>query len=192
MNNILGYVFLCAIIVLFALLVPNGCSIANRIQHCKIIYCDRMKKRDLQCCILVMFMCIIFICTLAFGDYKDLANYISFAGTITSIILSVLAIIMTLLAEANNNEAKIKMDNHISLAEKLNTKTSKNIKHTKKLVKTLKNKEEEYKAIIDKLEYITNNQKDMQTHISQLEDSINKPDLHKQSDLFDSEEGEDI
>lgn len=174
MNNILGFVFLCALVVLFALLIPKNCNSNTKQSACETLYCERLKQHDLKCCILIMFICIVFICTLAFGNYKPILEYISFAGTITSIILSVLAIMMTLLAEAGSNDAKIKMDNHLDLVQKLSDKTDGQISRIEQLIKELSDKEADSKKIIEKQDEMIKRQTKLMSQVDSLSNDINQ------------------
>ena len=171
---ILGFVFLCAIVLLFALLIPKNCNSNTKQSACETMYCERLKQHDLKCCILIMFICIVFICTLAFGNYKPILEYISFAGTITSIILSVLAIMMTLLAEAGSNDAKIKMDNHLDLVQKLSDKTDGQISRIEQLIKELSYKEADSKKIIEKQDEMIKRQTKLMSQVDSLSNDINQ------------------
>lgn len=174
MNDILGFVFLCAIVLLFALLIPKNCNSNTKQSACETMYCERLKQHDLKCCILIMFICIVFICTLAFGNYKPILEYISFAGTITSIILSVLAIMRTLLAEAGSNDAKIKMDNHLDLVQKLSDKTDGQISRIEQLIKELSYKEADSKKIIEKQDEMIKRQTKLMSQVDSLSNDINQ------------------
>ena len=121
-----------------------------------------------------MFICIVFICTLAFGNYKPILEYISFAGTITSIILSVLAIMMTLLAEAGSNDAKVKMDNHLDLVQKLSYKTDEQITQIEQLIRELSEKEADNKKIIQKQDEMIKRQSELMSQVDSLSDDINQ------------------
>lgn len=174
MNDILGFVFMCALVILFALLIQKNCSHNEKQAECEMIYCERLKQHDLKCCILIMFICIVFICTLAFGNYKPILEYISFAGTITSIILSVLAIMMTLLAEAGSNDAKVKMDNHLDLVQKLSDKTDGQISRIERLIKELSDKEADNKKLIEKQDEMIKRQSKLMSQVDSLSNDINQ------------------
>lgn len=137
-------------------------------------YCESLKQHDLKCCILIMFICIVFICTLAFGNYKPVIEYISFAGTITSIILSVLAIMMTLLSEASSNDAKVKMDNHLNLVQDLSDKADSQIKKIEELANVLSEKEANNEKIINKQNEMIRKQAELMNHVSYIEKNINR------------------
>lgn len=174
MNEILGFVFLCALVILFALFIPRNCNCSIKQIECEMTYCESLKQHDLKCCILIMFICIIFICTLAFGNYKPVIEYISFAGTITSIILSVLAIMMTLLSEASSNDAKVKMDNHLNLVQDLSDKADSQIKKIEELANVLSEKEANNEKIINKQNEMIRKQAELMNHVSYIEKNINR------------------
>ena len=174
MNEILGFVFLCALVILFALFIPRNCKCSIKQIECEMTYCESLKQHDLKCCILIMFICIVFICTLAFGNYKPVIEYISFAGTITSIILSVLAIMMTLLSEASSNDAKVKMDNHLNLVQDLSDKADSQIKKIEELANVLSEKEANNEKIINKQNEMIRKQAELMNHVSYIEKNINR------------------
>lgn len=174
MNEILGFVFLCALVILFALFISRNCNCSIKQNECDMTYCESLKQHDLKCCILIMFICIVFICTLAFGNYKPVIEYISFAGTITSIILSVLAIMMTLLSEASSNDAKVKMDNHLNLVQDLSDKADTQIKKIEELANVLSEKEANNEKIINKQNEMIRKQAELMNHVSYIEKNINR------------------
>lgn len=174
MNEILGFVFLCALVILVALFISRNCNCSSKQIECAMTYCESLKQHDLKCCILIMFICIVFICTLAFGNYKPVIEYISFAGTITSIILSVLAIIMTLLSEASSNDAKVKMDNHLNLVQDLSDKADSQIKKIEELANVLSEKEANNEKIINKQNEMIRKQAELMNHVSYIEKNINR------------------
>jgi hypothetical protein len=53
MNDILGFVFLCVLVILFALLIPKHCNKNTKQSACETMYCERLKQHDLKCCILI-------------------------------------------------------------------------------------------------------------------------------------------
>ena len=98
---------LVAVIVMMRTMKPICQNDAN---ECKQSYCHKLKENDFKYCIGILFLIIVFICTLTMGNNSKVMEYISFAGTVSSLILSVLAIIMTMLSESKNEGTKANID----------------------------------------------------------------------------------
>lgn len=98
-NEINIIMFMLFIIVLLIWIIntnnTNNSSNALNLTH-----------RDYKWFIVVLVISIVFIMTLNWGDAKDLSDKISFAGTLSSIILSVIAILMTIIAESKSEASK--------------------------------------------------------------------------------------
>ena len=58
-------------------------------------------------------MVIVVLLTLTFVNNENAVNYFSFAGTLSSIILSVVAIFMTINSENESKDAKTQLDRSI-------------------------------------------------------------------------------
>lgn len=99
-NSVLGFIILLMIIVgcvcYYFGMLPNNVNKDN----CKITI------RDYKWLVVILIIIIVFLTAMYWGGDKDFADKIAFSGTLSSIILSVLAIIMTLLSEAKNDEIK--------------------------------------------------------------------------------------
>ena len=107
-------------------------------------------------------LCLIFIATLTLGDikYVQLNNYISFASTMSSTILSVLAIIMTINAEAKNENAKASVD--ISLNK------------MQEIAKTIREYSDSIKQVRDDLNDSVSKIKELTTTTSKITDNTNQ------------------
>lgn len=112
MDKILFWISVSANIVLFSLLVSHECDVLSKSKECNQLFCNKLRINNYKCSIAMLFLCLIFIATIGLGDlkYEQLNNYISFASTVSSMILSVLAIIMTINVEAKNENAKASID----------------------------------------------------------------------------------
>lgn len=141
---------------------------------CTESYCHKLKEHDFKYCIGILFLIIVFICTLTMGNNSKVMEYISFAGTVSSLILSVLAIIMTILSEYRNNVANTKIDNHLHLVQQLHEKTGKQMKQVDEIATKLTDKEKAYDKMIEKLDEITASQKNVMNYIKSLEENINR------------------
>lgn len=139
------------------------CSNEHEDSSCKISYCHKLKEHDFKYCLTVLFLIIVFICTLTLGNDGKVMEYISFAGTISSLILSVLAIIMTMLAEYKNEGTKASIDSSLQA-----------IKDTADDIKGYKNYIGDVKRRVDKsLENIEN----INEHIENYNDKLNNLSL---------------
>ena len=76
----------------------------------QICSCERLVTRDFVYIIIISILIIIFILTMTLGNTAEANNRFSFASTITSIVLSVVAIIMSLFAEYKNDRAFLAVD----------------------------------------------------------------------------------
>lgn len=72
--------------------------------------CERLVTRDFVYITIIAILVIIFILAMTIGDTREANNRFSFASTITSIVLSVIAIIMSLFAEYKNDRAFLAVD----------------------------------------------------------------------------------
>lgn len=64
--------------------------------------CEKLLKKDIVYCFIIFFLFVVGLLTWKLGDNKTVFDQISFAGTISSIILSVIAIFMTIASENKN------------------------------------------------------------------------------------------
>ena len=72
--------------------------------------CSTLIKRDFLYVVIILVIVSIAILASAFSNDQKAIDLFSFASTITSIILSVLAIFMTLISEYKNENTKTKID----------------------------------------------------------------------------------
>lgn len=77
----------------------------------------KFTARDYKWIIVLLIVIIVFLTSLYWGDNQYFAEKISFAGTLSSIILSVLAIIMTIHAEDKNDASKAQIESTKILIE---------------------------------------------------------------------------
>lgn len=64
--------------------------------------CEKLLKKDIVYCFIIFFLFVVGLLTWKLGDNKTVFDQISFAGTVSSIILSVIAIFMTIASENKN------------------------------------------------------------------------------------------
>ena len=70
-------------------------------------------KKDFIYISVIAGMVIVVLLTLTFANNENAVNYFSFAGTLSSIILSVVAIFMTINSENESKDAKTQLDRSI-------------------------------------------------------------------------------
>ena len=70
-------------------------------------------KKDFIYISVIAGMVIVVLLTLTFVNNENAVNYFSFAGTLSSIILSVVAIFMTINSENESKDAKTQLDRSI-------------------------------------------------------------------------------
>lgn len=107
--------------------------------NCKEDECNRLVKKNFNHLIILFVVVLVFVIVDLFIDDKNAMDYFSFASTITSIILSVLAIIMTIWGENKTEGMKRQIDDS---AHKLEEAA---------------NKIQEYKAQLDQQQEIFQN-----------------------------------
>ena len=81
---------------------------------------------------------------------------------------------MTLLAEAGSNDAKVKMDNHLDLVQKLSDKTDGQISRIERLIKELSDKEADNKKLIEKQDEMIKRQSKLMSQVDSLSNDINQ------------------
>lgn len=140
----------------------------NVIQDCHTII-----KHDFWCVIIIFSLIIIGLLTAFFADNANIFNYFSFASTITSISLSVIAIIMTLLAEAKNDETKTKMSNFVDKIEKISSDTKLQAQRIENIFRKMEEMYPIYEKIAEQQEAILSKQDKM---IRAVEEGMHKAD----------------
>lgn len=116
--------------------------------------CSDLKTRDLLYLIAVLVIIIIGIAIAVFANQENVFNYFSFASTITSIILSVLAIFMTLISEYKNEFTKAKIDNAVMKIDDSTDKLGKLQKELKEELPNYDNLLREIKKVLDHMNNI--------------------------------------
>lgn len=85
------YLYVIAFIVVIVLNCGSNSSFASyRCNEEK--ECEKLLKKDIVYCFIIFFLFVVGLLTWKLGDNKTVFDQISFAGTVSSIILSVIAI----------------------------------------------------------------------------------------------------
>lgn len=127
--------------------------------------CNCLIKRDFLYVSIILILISIVIAARVFGNDQNAVNLFSFASTITSIILSVLAIFMTLISEYKNESTKNKLDNATNQIEK---STEKLVSVQNDLNKNLPN----YQQVVTRLDGILERIQNIEAHTENIEKSI--------------------
>ena len=149
---VLGFFFLGLLIVILMLnkTIEHSCS--NNSHNCEESYCRKLVEHDFKYIMVLLFFIVVFICTLVLGNNSKVMEYISFAGTVSSLILSVLAIIMTMLSESKNEGTKASIDSILSETQKSVDKINEFTNNIDKISKEL----HEYRNDIQRINNIIN------------------------------------
>lgn len=149
---VLGFFFLGLLIVILMLnkTIEHSCS--NNSHNCEESYCRKLVEHDFKYIMVLLFFIVVFICTLVLGNNSKVMEYISFAGTVSSLILSVLAIIMIMLSESKNEGTKASIDSILSETQKSVDKINEFTNNIDKISKEL----HEYRNDIQRINNIIN------------------------------------
>ena len=139
--------FLIIVIALYAIFSKQSCSESS--ENCKKKSCIRLLRRDFFYCGVVLFLCSIFIFTLSLAEKKDVVSHISFAGTLSSAILSIIAIFLTILSEAKNSEMKSRVTALIDKLEFVENKIEDNISNFNNIDIEVKKSFDKFKDLVE-------------------------------------------
>lgn len=174
---------LICLLVLVSLIVNKITSLTSNSRHlttctidkdCNKKTCNRLLKRDFIYIVVILFLLMVFISTFILADNDTVLAYISFASTITSVILSVLAIFMTVISEYKNENTKTKID---MATDKIEQSTSQLLSVQEKLDKNLP----AYQQVVSRLDGILERIQNIETHTEKLEElvQVQNDDLKK-------------
>lgn len=148
---IAGLVILLSSIIGY-LLGKNGPKSTSK-ESCQQNSCIHIAKRNFWHMVVGFGIILCFIMVDLFVGNKDALNYFSFASTIASIILSVIAIIMTITSEQKSDNVKAAIDNSVRYLETSTEKISKYAENlelqSKTFQQTLQKSEETLKRTED-------------------------------------------
>lgn len=159
---------LCIVFILIEAFRNKQCSAKGK--DCNDKYCTKLKEHDYKYCIAGLIFVIVFISTMTMGQDKDINQSISFASTISSIILSILAIIMTLLAESKSDNVQFRMDQFLSKINEYNQSNNRQLKRIEGIAKKFESIEDSLNRIIDKEDQIIMKQTEMQNQFEFYKD----------------------
>lgn len=148
LNNIGVFIFFTVLIIILALFIPRECNYASENGECNRRPCNRLLKRDFKYCTAMLILCIVFVATFVMGKEDSILSYISFASTVTSIILSVLAIMMTLFAESKSDTVKGKLENFLDEIDKVSDNTKNQADNLNNIYDQMKERFSTYENIL--------------------------------------------
>lgn len=128
---------------------------------------DAVKRRTSNLILIFAIGLIVIAVTIKSAGNESFVEQISFASTITSIILSVIAIWMSITGERTTNEVRIKVS-EASFSLNETTKTSREL--TSELKRMLNEQNDKYKFIVEKMEMNINNSQQIEKHVVDIKD----------------------
>lgn len=145
--------------------------------------CKNRVEEAVKHCIYIIVLiagiaCLILALTIKLSDNSAFADQLSFASTVTSIILSIIAIWMSISGERNINDVKQRVSDS---AIKLEGSTKESIELVENLKNTFDVQEKTYKQIINNLENVISNVENMKNSIGELSLYV-LDDNHKKSE----------
>lgn len=172
MDNAERFLYLGIIIILISFTVTNNCN-ENDWPKCAQNKCAKLWRNNLRYGYGSLLLCLIVIATSKYGDNTNIEHYLSFAGTLSSIILSVIAIFMSINSESKMDDAKVSIecskDKIEQTMEKLVSLENKFECIERNVANSANISETSLKKIDEKLE---GNMKELKTRIFILKESI--------------------
>ena len=167
------FIVLVALVVILTIFITSNC---DKAKDCTDVYCNRIKEHDYKFCIVILFFVIVFICTLSMGSNDEISKLLSFAGTLSSIILSVLAIFLTLMADKKSEYERLKTDNLVTRMETYTNETKASLAKAESIVEKLENLERKVDDVLKKEEKLIKIQNEIKDNINEYNQKTNKVD----------------
>lgn len=191
------FIILVVLVVILTLFITCNCG---RVNDCKDVYCHRLKEHDYKFCMVILFFVIVFVCTISMGNNDEVSKLLSFAGTLSSIILSVLAIILTLLADKKAEYERLKTDTLVSRMESYANQIQESLSKAQSIVEKLTGLEEKVNDVLEKEKDLIRVQKEIKADLAEYRKSTNDVpevqddygDEHYGSPTTDDENSDDV
>lgn len=162
------YLYLVALIVVLLITKENKCSChKGDLSQCESLDCNKLLKKDLTYCFIIFFLFSVCLLTWKFGDSDEILKQISFAGTVASIILSVIAIIMTISTETKNT-------NTVTIIEKARDEIKGSNENIKSFNQQLTNYNESVKSLFGSISDTLQTIQSTNEEIKKTRDNIDK------------------
>ena len=186
MDSAERFVCITIIVLIICFRFNINCNNSNQQGLCDLRPCNRLLKRDFKYCMLMMLALLILLLTVKLGDNKELLNYISFGSTLTSIILSVLAIFMTMLAESKSDATKTRLENLTSVIEKSSSSIEKQVDAINKIYREMSDRFPVYEKISTQQNELVKKIEKLEEHTKNIEDGIQKKNFEDKSQVWDN------
>lgn len=174
MGTLERFIYIAMIIVVFLYFGFNDCGNSNVHGKCAMKPCVRLVKRDFKYSVIMLLGLLILLITNHFGDNDKLLNYISFGSTLTSIILSVLAIFMTMLAESKSDETKTRLENLTTTIERVSETISRQARRISDIYTKMEERFVIYERMVKKQDEILERMAALQKSTKSIEEGIKK------------------
>lgn len=191
------FIILVALVVILTIFITCNC---DKVNECKDAYCHRLKEHDYKFCMVILFFLIVFVCTISMGNNDEVSKLLSFAGTLSSIILSVLAIILTLLADKKAEYERLKTDNLVSHMDSYANQIQESLQEAQDIVDKLEDLDRKVNDVLEKEKELVQVQKEIKADIAEYRKSTNDVpevqddygDDHYGSPRTDNENSDDV
>ena len=174
MESLERFVYIVLLIILFCYYNANECRNSDNQGQCNLRPCNRLLKRDFKYYMFVFLALIILLLTARLGDDSQLLNYISFGSTLTSIILSILAIFMTMLAESKSDATKTRLENLTSIIEKSSESIEKQVDDINNIYKEMAGRFPVYEKILTQQATLMEKMESLEERTKNIEEGIKK------------------
>lgn len=132
---------------------------------------EAVSRRTTMMVLIISIALMILALTIKTSCNDVFVGQVSFASTVTSIVLSVIAIWMSITGERSTNEIKEKVSASV---DKLTETTSKSTTLTDDLKTTLDNQNAKYDEIMKKMENVVNNIEGMKATVGSMNDTLSE------------------
>ncbi len=145
---------------------------------------EAVSHRTTMIVLIISIALMILALTVKTADDSVFVGQVSFASTVTSIVLSVIAIWMSITGERSTNEIKEKVSSSV---DKLTETTCKSTALTDDLKRTLDNQNKKYDEIIEKMEAVVSNVEGMKATVGSMNSLLSEigTSANKNDDEFD-------
>lgn len=147
---------------------------------------EAVSHRTTKIVLIISIVLMILALTVKTSDDSAFVGQVSFASTVTSIVLSVIAIWMSITGERSTNEIKEKVSSSVG---KLTETTCKSTALTDDLKKTLDNQNKKYDEIIEKMKTVVSNIEGMKVTVGSMNSLLSEigTPANKNDEEFDKQ-----
>lgn len=157
------------------------CKDVNCKQTCKES-CNTLLKKENTYRLIILVVVLVFVLGYTFSGNSDAMGYFSFASTITSIILSVIAIIMTINNEQKSDRVKDAIDESVKTLQQ-------STEELKEYSESMGDVSEKLETVLSDIHGISEKTEEMNQHFSKIQ---NRNERYNPSQTVAQEDGEEI